>query len=95
MWLVTLCVARRAIFPSSFSFSYYFTRRFHAWFLSLSVLSFRFDLALWERPTVVEMENRLGLRCREKRRRDARAISRRQTHYAYLTSRALPKISGV
>lgn len=33
-------------------------------------------------PTVVEMENRLGPRRREKRRRDARAISRRRAHYA-------------
>lgn len=37
-------VAHRAIFPSSFSFSHYSTRRFHGWFLSFSFrlfLSFR------------------------------------------------------
>lgn len=37
---------------------------------------FYFSLSLWERPTIVEIENRLGLR--EKRQRDAR------THHEHL-----------
>jgi len=64
------------------------THRFRGWGW---VSSSRFDLAYWKRPTV-KMENRLGLRRWKKRRRDlARAISRRRTHYAHLTSCALPK----
>lgn len=65
-------VEHRAIFPFSSSFSFCSTHHFHNWSLFLSL-----PLSFWERPTIVEMGNRLGLR---EKRRTGEMLAR--THYS-------------
>jgi hypothetical protein len=92
MWLVTLQRVGRS---SSFSFSFCSTFGFRGRF-SLSVSSFRPGLSsVRERPTIVEMGNRLGLRRERNVGEIHAAISRRRTHYEHLMSCALPKTADV